>query len=54
MAFVEQVHIYGPKGPRVSERIDLDGAAHANAISPGSGPTDRDGNSSQMGLATDT
>jgi pimeloyl-ACP methyl ester carboxylesterase len=32
----------------------VEGAAHAVVLVPGSGPTDRDGNSAHMGLASDT
>lgn len=34
--------------------IAVPGAAHAVVLVPGSGPTDRDGNSAQLGLASDT
>lgn len=53
MALGEPVHIPGPQGPLEGELIAVSGAAHAVIIIPGSGPTDRDGNSPRMGLATD-
>jgi pimeloyl-ACP methyl ester carboxylesterase len=49
----EPVFIPGPEGPLEGEVISVEGALHAVVIVPGSGPTDRDGNSSQ-GLATNT
>jgi predicted alpha/beta hydrolase len=53
LAVGKPVHIPGPEGPLEGEMIVVDGALHAVVIVPGSGPTDRDGNSSQ-GLATNT
>ncbi|MDX8350687.1 alpha/beta fold hydrolase [Cognatiyoonia sp. IB215446] len=53
-AMAEAVQIPGPPGPLEAEQIAPEGAAHAVVIVPGSGPTDRDGNSPQSGLATDT
>ena len=53
LAMAEPVHIPGPKGPLEAEMIAVEGALHAVVIIPGSGPTDRDGNSGQ-GLATNT
>ena len=54
MALAEPVHIAGPQGLLEAEQIVVGGAAHVVIIVPGSGPIDRDGNSPQMGLATDT
>ncbi len=54
MAAAEPVLIAGPLGPLEAERIAVGGAAHAVVIVPGSGPTDRDGNSPGTGLATDS
>jgi hypothetical protein len=45
--------IAGPQGPLEAEVIAVAGARHAVVIIPGSGPTDRDGNSPR-GLATNT
>lgn len=53
-AFAEPVRIDGPAGPLEAEMLSVDGAAHAVVIIPGSGPTDRDGNSPQAGLKSDT
>ncbi|MCR9239573.1 MAG: lysophospholipase [Alphaproteobacteria bacterium] len=50
----EQVQIDGPNGPLAAELIPVAGADHAVVIIPGSGPTDRDGNSPQSGLYSDT
>lgn len=52
-ALAEPVRIPGPEGPLEAEMIAVEGALHAVVIIPGSGPTDRDGNSGQ-GLATNT
>jgi len=54
MAAAEPVQIAGPHGPLEAEQIEVGGAAHAVVIVPGSGPTDRDGNSPGAGLATDS
>ena len=50
----EAVQISGPQGPLEAEQMVPGDAAHVVVIVPGSGPTDRDGNSPQTGLATDT
>lgn len=54
LAVADPVRIPGPQGPLEAEQIFLKGAAHAVVIVPGSGPTDRDGNSLQTGLSTDS
>lgn len=54
LAAAEPVHIAGPHGVLEAEQIAVDGAAHAVVIIPGSGPTDRNGNSPRLGLSTDT
>ena len=43
----------GPAGPLEGQAIAVPGAAHAVVIVPGSGPTDRDGNSAATGLRSD-
>lgn len=48
------VHIPGPHGPLEAGMIAVDGADHAVIIVPGSGPIDRDGNSAQMWLTSDS
>ncbi len=53
-ATAEPVHIPGPKGHFEAEMIAVKGAEHALVIIPGSGPTDRDGNSASMGLSSDS
>ncbi|SCZ25739.1 hypothetical protein SAMN03080610_00836 [Afifella marina DSM 2698] len=53
MAMAEPVHIPGPQGPLEAERTAVDAATDAVVIIPGSGPTDRDGNSPRMGVSTD-
>ena len=53
LAVAEPVHIPGPQGPLGAEMIAVEGAPHAVIIIPGSGPTDRNGNSPPMGLSTD-
>ena len=53
LAMAEPVQIPGPQGPLEGELIAPAAAAHVVVVIPGSGPTDRDGNSPQMGLATD-
>lgn len=45
LALADTVQISGPQGPLEAAQIAVDGAAHAVVIIPGSGPTDRDGNS---------
>ncbi|MFV0335835.1 MAG: alpha/beta hydrolase [Tropicimonas sp.] len=54
LAMAEPVHIPGPQGQLEAEMIAVQRAAHVVIIIPGSGPIDRDGNSPQMGLSTDT
>ncbi|WP_421358031.1 alpha/beta hydrolase [Agrobacterium rosae] len=54
LALAQPVHISGAHGPLEAELIAVAAAAHAVIIIPGSGPIDRDGNSAQMGLSTDT
>lgn len=54
VAMAEPVQIPGPQGPLEAEMIVVEGAAHAVVIIPGSGPTDRDGNAPQLGLASNT
>ena len=53
-ALAEPVQIPGPQGPLEAESLAAEGAAHAVIIVPGSGPTDRDGNSSPMALRSDS
>lgn len=53
-AMAEPVQIPGPQGPLEAEMLAPDGAKHVVVIIPGSGPTDRDGNSPQAGIATDS
>ncbi|KAB0537076.1 alpha/beta hydrolase [Pseudochrobactrum saccharolyticum] len=50
VAIAELLQIDGPKGPLVGELINVANAHNIVVIIPGSGPTDRDGNSPQMGL----
>lgn len=52
LATAEPVQIPGPDGPLEAEAMAVDGAKHALVIIPGSGPTDRDGNST-LGLHSD-
>ena len=52
--FAEPVQIPGPEGPLEAEMIVVEDARHVVVIVPGSGPTDRDGNGPQGGIATDT
>lgn len=54
LALADTVQIPGPQGSLEAEMIAVEGAAHAVVIIPGSGPTDRDGNSAAMELASDT
>jgi len=53
-ATAETVQIDGPAGPLAAEMIAVEGAVHAVVIVPGSGPTDRDGNSPGSGLQSDS
>ncbi|WP_299820416.1 alpha/beta fold hydrolase [uncultured Roseibium sp.] len=53
-AAAEPVQIPGPQGHFEAEMIAVEGANHALVIIPGSGPTDRDGNSPSMGLMSDS
>ncbi|NKC27773.1 hypothetical protein HED52_03520 [Ochrobactrum ciceri] len=50
----EPVQIDGPQGALVGELINVANADNIVVIIPGSGPTDRDGNSLQVGLQADT
>ncbi len=52
-AQADPVQIPGPEGPLEAEEIAVPGASHALVIIPGSGPTDRDGNAAQAGVASD-
>jgi len=54
LALADPVQIPGPQGPLEAEQITVNAASHAVVIIPGSGPTDRDGNSPQLGIATDS
>ena len=45
IVFAEFIEIPGPLGPLQGDMIAVDGAQHVVVIVPGSGPTDRDGNS---------
>lgn len=54
LVLADPVQISGPQGPLEAAQITVDGAAHALVIIPGSGPTDRDGNSAQLGLTSDS
>lgn len=49
LALADIVRIPGPQGPLEVEMISVENAVHVFVIIPGSGPTDRDGNSTQMG-----
>lgn len=53
-AMAQTVEIPGPNGPLQAEMIAVEGAEHIVIIIPGSGPTDRDGNSPNLGLQSDT
>jgi pimeloyl-ACP methyl ester carboxylesterase len=53
-AGAETVETDGPAGPLQAEAITVEGAENIVVIIPGSGPIDRDGNSPQTGLSTDT
>ncbi len=50
----ETIHIEGPLGPLAGELVLAEGAEALVVIVPGSGPTDRDGNSVATGLRSDT
>ncbi|MGE4371427.1 MAG: alpha/beta hydrolase [Xanthobacter sp.] len=50
----QPVEIAGPAGPLSGEALAVPGAEHVVVIIPGSGPTDRNGNSPTMGMASDT
>lgn len=54
LAMAEPAQIPGPQGPLEGELIAVEDATHAVVIVPGSGPTDRDGNSAQTGVSSDT
>lgn len=54
LAMAEAIQIPGPHGPLEAEAIHVENAEHVLFIIPGSGPTDRDGNSPQSGLSSDT
>ena len=54
VGMAEPVQIDGPAGPLGGELITAERARHIVVIIPGSGPTDRDGNSAQMGLRSNT
>lgn len=54
LALAEVVQIAGPDGALEAEQIAVMDAEHAVIIIPGSGPTDRDGNSPQLGLVSDS
>lgn len=49
----ETVDIPGPLGPLQGEVIAVQGARHAVVIIPGSGPTNRDGNTPSSGMRSD-
>lgn len=53
-AMAQTVRIDGPAGPLEAEMIAVPGAEHAVVIVPGSGPLDRDGNSPQASVSSDT
>ncbi|MEM1428975.1 MAG: alpha/beta fold hydrolase [Pseudomonadota bacterium] len=54
LAASETVQIPGPEGPLEGEQIAVDGARSTVVIVPGSGPTDRNGNSNVSPLQSDT
>ncbi len=54
LTMAELIQIDGPHGPLSGELVTATGAQDIVVIIPGSGPIDRDGNSSQMGLQSDT
>jgi uncharacterized protein len=49
-ALAETIDIPGPQGPLQGEALVVAGARHAVVIIPGSGPTNRDGNTPSAGL----
>ena len=53
-AMADVVQMPGPAGHLEAERLAVKEAEHAVVIIPGSGPTDRDGNSAAFGMASDT
>lgn len=53
-AMAEPIEIDGPDGPLSGELVTATDARDILVIIPGSGPTDRDGNSAQMGAHSDT
>ena len=48
----EAIQISGPEGPLEAEMITVEGAKNVVVIIPGSGPTNRDGNTPHAGLAS--
>ena len=54
MGLAEPVTIAGPAGPLEAELVAVENATHAIVIIPGSGPTDRDGNSPHQGMWSDS
>jgi len=50
-AHAHEVRIPGPKGDLVGEAIAVAGADHAVVVIPGSGPTDRNGDSALFGVS---
>ncbi|WP_319413227.1 alpha/beta fold hydrolase [uncultured Cohaesibacter sp.] len=53
-ALAETIQIPGPQGPLEAELINVEAAPSIVVIVPGSGPTDRDGNSPQTRLHTNS
>lgn len=54
LAMAAPVQIDGPAGPLEAEMLAVSDAANAVVIVPGSGPIDRDGNSPQASVSSDT
>lgn len=54
LASSELIQIDGPQGPLGAELVTATGARDIVVIIPGSGPTDRDGNSTSLGLQSNT
>lgn len=54
LAMAETPRIDGPAGPLEAEILAVSGAKHVLVIVPGSGPIDRDGNSPQASVSSDT
>ena len=54
LAQAETIQIAGPQGPLEAELINVEAAENVVVIIPGSGPTDRDGNSPQTRLSTNS